>query len=73
MLYKQYEFAFELLNSMKVQHFFKLFKPVDSLSVRYPLYSLTIPGLRIPHALLQSGDIIAEIVLIQWIIHIPLQ
>lgn len=47
---------------MKVHGFLKLFKPVDfrSLSVRYLLYSLTIPGLRIRHALLQSGHIIAK-------------
>lgn len=40
---------------MKVQSFLKLFKPVDfhSLSMRYSLYSPTIPGLRIRHALLQ--------------------
>jgi len=58
---------------MKVQHFFKLFKPFDfdSLSVRYPLYSFTIRGLRIQHALLQSDDTTAEIVLMQNIIYIP--
>lgn len=52
--------------------YLNVFEPVDfhSLSVRYPLYSLTIPGLRIRHALLQSGDIIAEIVLIKRVVYI---
>lgn len=59
---------------MKVQHFFKLFKPVDfhSLPVRYSLYSFTMPGLRIQHGLSQSGDIIAEAVVIERIIYTPL-